>query len=81
MTTASIRKELHHYLETAEDEKVMAIYSFMENEIQEAGAEYSKEFKIELDQRYTDYAEGTANIITLTESKRRIAKILKDKSI
>jgi hypothetical protein len=35
MDTASIRKQLHHYLEVADDRKLKAIYIMIEDEIQD----------------------------------------------
>ena len=77
MTTTAIRKQLHNYLEVAEDKKVKAIYTMMENEIKESAVEYTDEFKAELDNRYADYKSGKAKMITAEESKKRIRIILK----
>ncbi|CAN5590521.1 hypothetical protein BH11BAC3_BH11BAC3_21910 [soil metagenome] len=35
MTTAAIRQQLHNYLEVAEDKKLKAIYTMMEEEIKQ----------------------------------------------
>jgi len=34
MKTADIRQKLHHYLETAQDKKVKAIFAMVEDEIE-----------------------------------------------
>jgi hypothetical protein len=52
MNTAAIRQELHNYLEVAEDKKVKAIYTMVQESIKESAVDYSKEFKAELDTRY-----------------------------
>ncbi len=77
MTTLSIRQQLHNYLEVADDKKIKAIYTMMEDEIKERTVEYTEEFKTELDGRQADYKTGKAKIITAAESKKRIHKILK----
>lgn len=77
MNTTAIRKQLHNYLEVANDKKVKAIYTMMESEIKEYEFEYTDEFKTELDRRYAEYKNGTSRIVTAAESKKRIQKILK----
>lgn len=77
MTTLSIRQQLHNYLEVADDKKIKAIYTMMEDEINERTVEYTEEFKTELDGRQADYKAGKAKIITAAESKKRIYKVLK----
>ncbi|HLF45909.1 MAG TPA: hypothetical protein VI548_05765 [Chitinophagaceae bacterium] len=79
MSTNTIRKKLHSYLEVADDKKVKAMYVMMEEVIKESAVEYSDEFKLELDRRYADYKSGKAKMITAAESKRRIQKILKSR--
>lgn len=77
MNTAAIRQKLHNYLEVAEDKKIKAIYTMMEEEIKESAVEYTDEFKAELDKRYADYKSGKAKMVTAEESHKRIQKILK----
>ena len=35
MSTVAIRQRLHHYIETAKDKKVKAIFAMVEDEIEE----------------------------------------------
>jgi putative addiction module component (TIGR02574 family) len=77
MVTAAIRQKLHNYLETANDKKVKAIYTMVEDEIENTAVEYTDEFKKELDRRYAAYKNGTSKAVTATESKKRIQKLLK----
>ena len=77
MDTATIRQQLHNYLEIADDKKVKAIYTIIEKDIQENDFEYPDELKNELDKRYKQNKNGTAEIVTSSESKKRIEKILK----
>ncbi len=43
MKTANIRQRLHSYLEVADDKKINAIYTMVEDEIKETIVEYSAE--------------------------------------
>jgi hypothetical protein len=76
MDTTTIRQQLHNYLEVADDKKVKAIYTIIEKDIQENDFEYPGELKNELDKRHAEYKNGTAEMITAAESKKRIKKIL-----
>ena len=46
--------------------------------IKERAVNYTAAFKAELDKRQEDYKSGRAKIITASESKKRIQKILKE---
>ena len=73
----AIRKgRLHSYLETADDKKINAIYTMVENEIIQSKVEYTEDFKAELDRRYEAYKKDPSTAISAKESKRRIQKIL-----
>ena len=76
MDTATIKEQLHNYLEIADDKKLKAIYVMVEDEIKESSFEYTDDLKKELDTRYASYKKGTTNLITAAESKRRINKLL-----
>jgi DNA-binding protein Fis len=58
MDTTTIRKQLHDYIEVAEDKKVQAIYTMVEDEINEPLQDYSPEYKAELDERVNHYLTG-----------------------
>lgn len=77
MTTLSIRQKLHNYLEIADDKKVKAIYTILEEDIEESSIEYSQELKDELDKRFEDLKSGKAIAISAEESKKRIEEIMK----
>jgi len=76
MKTTAIRQKLHNYLEVANDKKIKAIYTMVEEAIEEAGVEYSDDFKAELDRRSAAYKNGSEKPVTAAESKKRIAKLL-----
>ena len=78
MNTATIRQQLHNYLEVADDKKINALYTIIEREIQDTEFEYPDGLKNELDKRYAEYKNGTAKMVTSSQSKKRIEKILKD---
>ena len=77
MDTSTIRQHLHNYLEVADDKKIIAIYTIIEKDIKENDFVYSDELKTELDKRYREYKNGSAEMITASDSKKRIAKLLK----
>ena len=77
MDTDIIRQQLHNYLEVADDKKINALYTIIEKDIQENEFEYPDELKNELDKRYAEYKNDSAEMVTASESKKRIEKILK----
>jgi hypothetical protein len=81
MTTATIRQQLHSYLEIADDQKVKAFYTLMKEDIEESGVEYTPELKAELDSQYAAYKNGKTKMISSAESKKRIGKILKTRKV
>ena len=77
MDTVTIRQQLHNYLEVADDKKINALYTIIEKDIQESEFEYPDELKNELDKRYSEYKNDSTEMVTASESKKRIEKILK----
>ncbi len=77
MNAAAIRQQLHSYLEVADDKKVKAFFTMMEDDIKESALEYTPAFKKELDARHASYKNGSATMVTSAESKKRIQKLLK----
>ncbi len=78
MDTAKIRQQLHNYLEVADDKKINALYTIIEREIHDTEFEYPDGLKNELDKRNAEYKNGPAKMVTSSQSKKRIEKILKD---
>ncbi len=78
MNTAAIRQKLHNYLEVANDKKIKAIYTMVEEAIEEVSEAYTEEFKAELDRRHKAYKNGSEKAITAAESKKRIQKLMKN---
>ena len=77
MDTVAIRQKLHNYLEVADDKKIKAIYTMVEEAIDGIKVEYTDAFKAELGRRYAAYKDGSEQAVTATESKKRIKKLLK----
>lgn len=77
MDTTSIRQKLHSYLEVANDKKIKANYSMMEEQIAESMLEYSGAFKAELDTRQQGYIKGKEKTVAEAESKKRVKELLK----
>lgn len=78
MKTTDIRQKLHHYIETAKDKKVKAIYAMVEDEIQETYDYWNdEEFLSELRRRQESYISGQAKTYTLSETMREIKQAIK----
>jgi hypothetical protein len=78
MKTVEIREKLHHYIETAQDKKVKAIYAMVEDEIQETYDYWNDdEFLTELRRRQESYISGEAKTYTLQETMSDIKKAIK----
>ena len=70
MNTENIRQQLHGYLEIADDKKINAIYTMVEDEIKETIVEYTLEFKTEPDRRVSYYLNGGKMVSTVEMNKR-----------
>ena len=72
-----MRQKLHSYLEVANDKKIAAMYTIVEEAIADASIEYTDEFKAELDRRTAAHNDGSEKSFTAAESKKRIQKLLR----
>ena len=69
MTTTEIRNKLHHYIETAQEKKVKAIFTMVEDEIDEKPINWDVEkFVEELKNREANYLNGKNKGYTIAES-------------
>jgi hypothetical protein len=75
MNTTGIREKLHHFIDTLEDKKAVAIYTLFEGEIRESEEEYTEDFKKELDKRYTAYKKH-GKVVSREELDKKIKKAL-----
>jgi hypothetical protein len=76
MSTSAIRQKLHSYLEVADDKKVKALYTMMEEDIEKLAVEYTNDFKKELDRRYAYYKSG-GKMVTAAAANKQIQEVLK----
>ena len=75
MTTAAIREKLQDYIRFADDKKVKAIYTILENEITSEYKWYEDEAYVkELDQDVKDYESGKTKGYTWEEVKESLRK-------
>jgi hypothetical protein len=78
MKTIELRKKLHHYIETAREKKLKAIYMMVEEEIEETYDHWKdKNFVAELQRRQNEYLDGTAKTYTLKESVAKARQAIK----
>jgi putative addiction module component (TIGR02574 family) len=78
MRTTQIRQQLHEYIDTAEDKKLKAIYTLVENDIADE-FELTAEQKKELDRRYDDYMNGVGETYTWEETVAMARQALADR--
>ncbi|MDB5087235.1 MAG: hypothetical protein JWR09_1229 [Mucilaginibacter sp.] len=70
MTTSAIREKLVSYLQVADDKKVKAIYTMVEDEINTAENDWDEDFATDLANRSKEFAEGTAKTYSWEETKQ-----------
>jgi hypothetical protein len=69
MTETKIRQRLADFCKTGDIKKVKAIYTIVENEIDEASG-WSKEFIEEIERREKSFLDGSARMYTWEETKQ-----------
>lgn len=74
MTTTVIREKMHRFIDRVEDKKIKAIYTLLQNDIEEE-IMYVPEFKAELDRRYETYQKD-GKVITRAAMNKRVKAIL-----
>jgi hypothetical protein len=79
MTTTMIREKLSDYIQVADDEKIKAIYTLLEEQISPS-VDWSEdeEFVAELDERVRRYDTGIDKGRTWEELETSIAELKKD---
>ena len=80
MRTTQIRQQLHDYIDNAEDKKLKAIYTLLEDNIMD-DYQLSKEQKEELDRRYSDHQNGIGRTFTWEETVAIAEKALADRQV
>lgn len=76
MRIATIRQELHQFVDVADEKKIKALYLLLEEEIKQGEWHYTDAFKKELDERLRDYKKG-GKIVSAAEANKQIAELLK----
>jgi hypothetical protein len=71
MSTTEIRQKLLEYIRVADDKKVKAIYTIVENEIEQDADIWTHEFLEELNKRTTDIEGGEVEGVSWEEVKAR----------
>lgn len=80
MSTAEIREKLHLYIDAADDRKVEAMYTMVEDEIEGNYDHWDDEdFVEEMTNRENSYLDGTMKTYTLEESINRAKEALKNR--
>lgn len=77
MKTVSIKEKLHQYIETADEKKLKAIYTMIEEDIVPYERWSDKEFVEELERREKDYKSGAAKMYSLDESVKKAKQAVK----
>jgi putative addiction module component (TIGR02574 family) len=67
MSSAQIRQRLHDYIDIAEDKKLKAIYTLLQDDIDD-GYQLTEEQKAELDRRLHDYNNGLGRTYSWDET-------------
>ena len=77
MTTANIRKQLTNYLQIADEKKLKAIYTMVEDDINTNNNDWDEIFVKELEQRSNDFISGKTKSFTWEETKAAALKRIK----
>jgi hypothetical protein len=75
MSTASLRKKLADYMLVADDKKLKAVYTLLEDDIEQEEFIYTPELKQRLDSTSAYYEKG-GKMISATEAEKKIKKVL-----
>jgi hypothetical protein len=79
MSTAAIREKLVEYLKVADDKKVQAIYTMVEDEIATSENDWDEDFVKELEERSKRAAKGITKTYSWEETKKAAVDKLKSK--
>jgi hypothetical protein len=78
MKTEQIKQKLHRYIETTNEKKLKAIYTMVEEEIEETSDLWDdEEFVAELERREKEYLKGITKTYSLEEAEARARQAVK----
>jgi hypothetical protein len=76
MTTTAIREKLHNYISIADDKKIKAIYTLLEEQIKPVSHwSDDDDFVADLDERVRRYEAGIDPSFSLAEVKAELEKL------
>lgn len=79
MTINTIREKLADYLKVADEKKLQAIYTMVEDEINTAANDWDDDFMKELERRSKSVINGTAKTYSWEETKQAAINKVKSK--
>jgi putative addiction module component (TIGR02574 family) len=77
MSTITIRRKLFDYIRDADAQKVKAIFTLVQNDIDEENDIWTQEFTEEMERRIKEFKEGKVKAHTWEEVKKKSMKKLK----
>jgi hypothetical protein len=82
MTTAAIREKLYDYIRVADDKKIKAIYTILEDQIVKEQYDWlqDEEFVSELDERVRRWEEGVDRGYSWSEVEASIEELKRKRS-
>jgi len=80
MKSFELKQKLHHYIDTAQEKKLKAIYVMVEEEIETYNHWEDAAFVKEMNRRVKDFETGKTKGYTWDEVKKRAAKLINTKA-
>lgn len=78
MKSSEIRKKLHHYIDTADEKKIKAIFTMVEEEIEETYEHWNNSsFVNDLNEQENKYSKGELKTYTIEETLSNATASLK----
>jgi hypothetical protein len=79
MSSTQIRQRLHEYIRFADKKKVKAIYTMLENEIEEKHEIWTEAFVAEMERREIEIESGKINAKSRQQVNQKARALLKRK--
>jgi len=76
-----VKERLHHYIEHADEDKLNAIYTLLEDEIETSSYAYDENTILMLEERRNEYLTGKVTGLSANESLEYIANEIKKHAI